>query len=427
MSLVAFPTVFVSSLFRAYLSPGTRAACRRARSVLAGFVLIGLVVALPTSARADSNPVSVVVFQLDGPEATRSLRTSLTSTIREVVTSHERYDLVNRDPVTLSDMIVLLGCNSANAGCLEKTADQLGAQLLVFGRVEGEAQRKKVVVKLFDAARGRYLRSFGRVMSDLDQSKRAFRDRIHRLLKTGAEESETQLKITSNVDDARVEIDGESVGRTPVERSGLSTGRHEIRVSHPEYRDWTTVVELGVGTRIRIRAPLENRREPREETSTQPTPLVIEEAPAEDERTMTDMPERRETDAGTSPPTPSVRSDRLEWHDVAPWLLVGGGLVTAASGLTKTLQVTQAQRDLRQWRNDHPNDIPACVGRECEILERGRTAERDQWILFGVGGAVALGGLVWWAIPERTGASSSARRSLRIGISPRSISARIAW
>ena len=207
----------------------------------------------PLESRAAEDPVPVMVFQLEGSEETNALRSSMTSTIRNVVHSDEHYRLANRDSVTLSDMIVLLGCSTPNAGCLKKTAQQVDARLLVFGSVERRGNRDKVVVKLFDADEGRYVRSFGRVMSELDQSKQNFGRRIRQLLEMDAKTSDnpqkTQLEITSNVQGARVEIDGQFIGRTPARHSGMSTGQHDIRVSHPEYRDWKTSVELGVGTK----------------------------------------------------------------------------------------------------------------------------------------------------------------------------------
>lgn len=386
----------------------------------------------PLESRAAEDPVPVMVFQLEGSEETNALRSSMTSTIRNVVHSDEHYRLANRDSVTLSDMIVLLGCSAPNAGCLKKTAQQLDARLLVFGSVERRGDRNKVVVKLFDANEGRYVRSFGRVMSELDQSKRDFRTRIRQLLEMDtdmdtderpAPNSKTQLEITSNVGGARVEIDGEFVGRTPVRHSGLSMGRHDIRVSHPEYRDWKTSVELGVGTRLQIRAPLSSNRET---SPSSDEPVVIEETPASSEKALPDMP-----NDGTAPPAPDtsrVRSDGFGWHNIVPWIVMSAGVVTAGAGFTKTAEVNRASRELEQWRSDNPNDIDQCVGRECQIIQKGNRAERTQWILFGVGGGVALGGLVWGLIPPRDAKSSeSSRATLRLDITPRSLSAHISW
>ena len=59
---------------------------------------------------------------------------------------------------------------------------------------------------------------------------------------------------------ARVVIDGEPAGVTPVVLTDLRPGRHEVRIEHAGYRSWVTAVEVPAFDRVRVAASLDQAR-----------------------------------------------------------------------------------------------------------------------------------------------------------------------
>ena len=59
---------------------------------------------------------------------------------------------------------------------------------------------------------------------------------------------------------ARVVIDGEPAGVTPIVVTDLEPGRREVRIEHDGYAPWVTVVEVPADERIRVAASLDRAR-----------------------------------------------------------------------------------------------------------------------------------------------------------------------
>ncbi len=67
------------------------------------------------------------------------------------------------------------------------------------------------------------------------------------------------LRVTSNVDDADVLLDGESLGNPPIDRE-IEPGERLLRVTSPGQEDFTRTIELVAGEPIEIEAVFEERR-----------------------------------------------------------------------------------------------------------------------------------------------------------------------
>ena len=65
------------------------------------------------------------------------------------------------------------------------------------------------------------------------------------------------LYLQSRPSGARVFVDGQFVGTTPLLIAELAPGAHAIRVEYPGHRQWTTTAMIAAGQRTRISASLE--------------------------------------------------------------------------------------------------------------------------------------------------------------------------
>lgn len=377
---------------------------------LAALTVLALLIVGPsqTLAQADDKPHSMVVFVLKGAEDSSELRNKLTSVIREEAGQHDDYELVHDEPVVLSDAAVVLGCESVSTTCLEKAADQFGANFMIFGSIEDVDGRSRVSVRLFDASKGRYVESFGRVLTKLEEPYDPFRNEVGRLLGSEDGAEKTMLKVRSNVKNATVEIDGLVAGKTPVDREGLEPGQHDVRVEADNHEPWDKEIELEPGDTVELQAELEESE-----------PAVsLEDSETEDQSTATTVEPKG---AGSN----RVRGVS-RW---GPWVAIGAGAAALAGGGVAGAEVARANNDLEDWRQENGDNTEECETEpECDIIERGQNAQTAHGILLGVGGASVVGGVVWLVVrdlgPNQSRDETAAPR-LQFSAAPRSVS--IGW
>jgi hypothetical protein len=58
------------------------------------------------------------------------------------------------------------------------------------------------------------------------------------------------LTMRTDIPGATISVDGQQVGSTPTERATVPLGRHEVKVSHPDRRSWSSAVEFEDGHMI---------------------------------------------------------------------------------------------------------------------------------------------------------------------------------
>jgi hypothetical protein len=73
---------------------------------------------------------------------------------------------------------------------------------------------------------------------------------------------EVSIEVVSRPTGARVLVDGQEVGITPLRVSGLAPGTHLIRLEQAGYRPWTGTVDASVGRVTRVSASLEPGKDP---------------------------------------------------------------------------------------------------------------------------------------------------------------------
>ncbi|MFB6352015.1 MAG: PEGA domain-containing protein [Bradymonadaceae bacterium] len=390
--------------------------------VVLGATLVVLATGVPSVQAQEataSEPASIVVFKLEGNAARDQLRDELTSAMREQVQQSNRYQLVNDNPVLLSDVVVVLGCASASTTCLGKAAEHFGADYLIFGKFEAVGERTRASVRLFDPARSRYVRSFGRVLEKLSPPYQSFRDEVDGLLRTDQQRKRqrerqqekkkvTSLKVTANIEEAKVRLDGEVVGETPLERRGISPGEYRVEVTREGYQSWRTVIQLDEGTNVNLQATLAEKTEPsglsEASASAAPDEESTEESASGEESTAEPASDVEPSDESSADPPPSAqRSKAASW---GPWVAIGLGGAAFIGSAIEFGRMRALQKDLAAGRQRAANgetdefsaDTKDCPGpgtKECEIISQGENAELAHKILIGAGGVMTAGGLTW--------------------------------
>lgn len=349
-----------------------------------------------TSAMAqDQSQRSTAVLNVEGQGIDADVVGTLTEILRREV-QQNMYQVVNSTPVNLSDIVVLLGCDASSNECLKGAAEQLDVQVLVYGVVTREQDVYRVRVELFDRAQRKVTHRMQETVplgGDLIITYRRAVEQFFGQLRK--EQLAASVTITSNVRGASVRLNGEDVGTTPFERTGLAPGLYVIEVSKPGFSSWNTEVELGERARMSMRAPLQKER------VATPVDTVIT-PPAANQ-------------AGTSVSIPQERDDQVNWGG---WSLVTlGGASLAGSGVMALL-FKGIERDIDTRNADGTltrTDYDALVG-------RGRSYELSHRILLGAGLVSVVGGTAWLLIKSEQKSALLPVQSMEVHASPAGLS-----
>ncbi len=116
-----------------------------------------------------------------------------------------------------------------------------------------------------------------------------------------------RVNFTSIPPGAEVSVDGQVVGRTPVDGVRLRPGRHQVKMALDGHSPWSGTVEVAAGRRGSLEAPLE----PQTVAAATPTPEPVDTARIyENKSGQVDRVARKKS--GDSPSYPSDRAPRLK-------------------------------------------------------------------------------------------------------------------
>lgn len=175
---------------------------------------------------------------------TRALRTRA-----QAVTG--TYTYVPRSEKELIDEKVLNNCSNEAIGCMSTIAKQVGADVLIYGRIEHEHDDYKVTVTLLDAVANKRSQPVVAHLPlnpnerDLDVEARKIYSRLTG--DTGAGTLDVRLV---GADRGTISVDGEPKGTISSgsgEVTGLSEGRHHLHVEVGGYQPWERDVTVTAG------------------------------------------------------------------------------------------------------------------------------------------------------------------------------------
>lgn len=238
---------------------------QRISAILAVF---GLLVA--TSALAQSKPpVAVLGLEvIDGGTGIDPQTTEIAKTLTQALRDRTRlpnspYRLAPNSEKGLLELKLLSSCADEARNCMAAIGRDLGAQWLIFGKVEKRDTGYQVTLKLLNVETMAMDRVTTELIPFADNNGPAITNKWSRALfnrLTGIPE-QGNLAIQANVSRGRVFVDGQMAttlrqGRARIH--GLAEGKHPVAIEAEGHDRYETTVEIAAGETVELDAQLQS-------------------------------------------------------------------------------------------------------------------------------------------------------------------------
>jgi hypothetical protein len=366
-------------------------------------LVVGVV---PTAGAQESEKTDVAVLNLEGEKVDDQLLKTLTAVLRNEAEKREDY-AVNESSITLSEVLVVLGCGTPNPTCLKQAAQQVDAQILVYGSVAKDQGRYKVDVEVFDAKQKEITQRVVRTLKS-DEPVVEFRKQVRQLFQEDRGADETRVQIGSSVEGAKIRIRGTVIGTTPLERKGLPPGEYDVEVFKDGYTTWKATIQLEEGSDIRLWAPLDEKAEPQASTTTDPKGGTGD----------------ADITVSKSSKPPEYVTSKTNW---GAWSAIGVGGLALGGGIVFGALINKTENDLEQHNSTAGSFSSAqeWEQRRNELIDQGESQELAHRVLLGVGAVSVTTGIVWLLLDD-SGSCESAR-ACAVLVGPRGASATFRW
>lgn len=333
-------------------------------------------------------PLDVAVLNLESAQVDVAALTTLTSVLRDEAAQNKHYNISKTPPISISEIVVVLGCDPEEMQCLQQAAQNLNTRLLIYGKTTHDEETHHVTVDIFDALSSRIIHSFERHFDSNQNLAISFRREIASFFADPKAIPTTRLEIQSNVAGADIRIDDVLVGTTPFERLGLPQGTYQVELSAPGFEPWSDTITLTDSGEIILKAPL-----------TAIIGYVAQDLTPPD-------------DVGAS----------INW---GAWSAISVGAVAlGASGVLGWMMA-----DTEQQITDGLN-ANLTQREHQDLLDKGESYQFTHRLLLGVGAVGVTSGLVWLLVDGLSNSADDdvhAHKPLQFGISPTSVSASWHW
>jgi hypothetical protein len=282
----------------------------------------------------------------------------------------------------LDELILALGCSSANVACLQKIGESVNASGLIIGNVGQAAGTFELTLRWFDVKTGGDAGQARRTLPADEGPRRAMlQDAVRELL--GVKEQSTAttvltggLSISATIPYVEVFLDGQPRGALPLELREIKPAVYAVEARRDGYLTW--------------------RGEAKVETN-KITQLEIEMIPAPD---------------GVAAPS------FMESIHLRTWIVAGVGLGCLAAGAAFAAVMTSEQNEMNDLRGVTLDDI----ARMKELKDTGERNALTANILFAVGGGAMLASALLSYFDYRRGhAAQQAEKKTRLDLGPGSV------
>ncbi len=316
-----------------------------------------------TQARADTSVASLGVRSQEGET---DLERRLSNALRSSAATIAGWSVSKRD-ASLDQMMLAIGCEEPNAGCLAEVAKTLGVQRLVFGSVSGVVGNYELTISQFDSTERQVRGASARGVKATQLRGAGAREAVLALLSQlnqveappAPEPAVGQLRIHGDMPDAQIAVDGETVGS--LDEHGyltleIAAGRHVVRAAGEAFapaEEKVAVILTGETTPIELRI----------------APAVVEPAAAPAEPPLVQ-------NEGTPRQRPRHRLRRI-----FGWTSLGIGAAFAAATIYSWVRIEHINNDsdFREYRAAFPRAGSANgVGNVCPLAARGALAAQDE-------------------------------------------------
>ncbi len=189
--------------------------------------------ALPAFAQdgkqGDKAGASVVILKFETFNAEQAVMDDFYVAMHDAIEGHPEMRVAPGGDVTINDLILTLGCESANTECLKGLSDFVDGDRIVYGSVQHSEDVYLFSLKMFDFAKGEFIREVSdeTIEGDADQVKQGVRPVIAGFLYGDVGKLDVAVNGAS---DAEIFFDGEKLGVAPTTLDGLPLGEHAVSV-----------------------------------------------------------------------------------------------------------------------------------------------------------------------------------------------------
>lgn len=339
-------------------------------TLLLGTALSALL--LPAAAWAaegsTARPRRVAVLGLEAADLPARLAAQTTTAVRSQVATFPDLILVAKDAVTLSEAALTFSCIDESAACMAQIGQELGAQVLIYGRLKAyPGQQAHLVLHVVDVQERRAVASEKGIFA-LSLLEEGAARLAAQLLARQASSTQGWLALTILQAGARVYLDDRLVAQAPLPMPLLAEpGVHELKVVYEGFQDHREMIDVQPGETVRREIDLE--AVPDEYTP--PSSLTAEAIPS--------LPR-------SSPPAlPRAGGRQASTARLLGWGLLGSGALVAGVGGTFSVLLLQTQQQF---------DETTYQRQARELKDAGESYALTARVLYGVGGALALSGAI---------------------------------
>jgi hypothetical protein len=379
------------------------------RHLVTSALSAALVVCAAAEARAQS---ATTVFNIEVEGVDASLTPTLTAILRNEAQQLEGYEVINKSPVSLNDLVIVLGCDTASLECLEQAAKQVNSSMLIYGSLVKEKDGLRLKVDIYDSKVQRVTFRLQKLIGHKEDIVVTYRSEIEQFIRSVRQQKDApKLVVNANVRGALVKLNGEDAGTIPFEREGLKPGNIDIEVSAQGFSTWSASMELTPGNTTKVNASLK------------PIPKEVgAKTPGEDKLVVSDPNPRKPSSSTT---TGHMPGDQLSSPNWGAWSLVGLGTASLiGSGVTAILMkgTEDEIRDKNLAGTLTPDEYD-------QLVARGNRYQTTHRVMLGIGlVGVAAGGV--WLLVDALSASnerSAATPMWDLHFGPTSVEALIRW
>jgi hypothetical protein len=158
------------------------------------------------------------------------------------------YQLAPGSDKELIDQKLLNNCDNEAPSCMSSIGNQLGAEILMFGRLEKQGKQYQVTLKVLDVGRKAVLKSSSDMIPMADANGATLQGWAKKMYGrlTGESSGSTLIVKLANAERGTILIDGEPKG-TITNGSGqvsLTEGKYRVTVESEGFRRWEKDVSL---------------------------------------------------------------------------------------------------------------------------------------------------------------------------------------
>lgn len=174
-----------------------------------------------------------------------------------------QYQLAPGSDKELIDQKLLNNCDTEAPACMGAIGNQLGAEILMYGKIQKEGKTSfQVTLRVLDVPNKKVLKSSTDLIPISEASGAALQGwakKIYAKL-TGEQSTGAVIVRVSNADRGTILIDGEEKGNITNGQgqvSGLAEGKYKVAVESDGFRRWEGSVSIGAGQTATLSAVLE--------------------------------------------------------------------------------------------------------------------------------------------------------------------------